>query len=430
MKKIFLFLVFFLSIFLFSKQTAFAATCTFDIKTPLINGATSFDVSIVSNKSLSPGVSYIVQYIGSSFESAGPSSIDVRTTDANGDIVYTKTTGSGSLSTGTFKIYVMRESDYGKPGTPAWSCVSSDFNVNDNTAGGTCNINVTSANGNKFSTADAVSFNVSFTNTQNDTRRVWIIDNNGNEISNSKFPDPLRGNNCLTFDQLKSVALGTFDAGNYAIRIGTSCHWPDVACEQKFPITASGGTPPTGSTACNACPANCTFSGTEAKPVCTPTSSAPSGTNCTVITRYCGDAALCDPNHVYGCMGGNSGAPGGGGIIGGADWKTPPDVCKKDFNAPSGYTCTTAIGNIQTSAAGFINSIMSLILSLVGGIAVILIIISGYRLMISQGNPENLKSAKEQLTAAIIGLLFVIFALVFLGVIGVNILGLPGFNLQ
>jgi hypothetical protein len=71
---------------------------------------------------------------------------------------------------------------------------------------------------------------------------------------------------------------------------------------------------------------------------------------------------------------------------------------------------------------------MGLILSIVGGIAILLIIISGYRLMVSQGNPEGIKSAREQLTAAIIGLLFVIFALVFLEVIGVNILGLPGFS--
>lgn len=123
-----------------------------------------------------------------------------------------------------------------------------------------------------------------------------------------------------------------------------------------------------------------------------------------------------------GCTTGNP----DGGIIGGPGWTNPPDVCKPD--ASNAYVCNTAIGNIQTSAAGFVNSIMSLILSIVGGIAVILIIVSGYRMMISQGNPENIKNAKDQLTAAIIGLLFVIFALVFLSVIGVNILGLPGFK--
>lgn len=110
-----------------------------------------------------------------------------------------------------------------------------------------------------------------------------------------------------------------------------------------------------------------------------------------------------------------------GGVIGDGTYPTPPPVCINGV-------CQTAIGNIQTSAAGFVESIMGFVLSIVGGIAVILIIISGYRLMVSQGNPENIKNARDQLTAAIIGLLFVIFALVILEIIGYNILGLPGFN--
>jgi uncharacterized membrane protein YqhA len=92
------------------------------------------------------------------------------------------------------------------------------------------------------------------------------------------------------------------------------------------------------------------------------------------------------------------------------------------------YNCDTAVGNILTSPKDFVQTIMGLILSVVGGVAILLIMLSGYRLMVSQGNPENIKSAKEQLTAAIIGLLFIIFSLVILQVIGVNILGLPGFN--
>jgi hypothetical protein len=92
------------------------------------------------------------------------------------------------------------------------------------------------------------------------------------------------------------------------------------------------------------------------------------------------------------------------------------------------YNCDTAVGNILTSPKDFVQTMMGLILSVVGGVAIILIILSGYRLIISQGNPENIKNAKEQLTAAIIGLLFIIFSLVILQIIGVNILGLPGFN--
>lgn len=123
--------------------------------------------------------------------------------------------------------------------------------------------------------------------------------------------------------------------------------------------------------------------------------------------------------------------PGGGGIFSG-DFSGPPPPAVCDLHGSSShpeYTCHTAIGDIKTSPGGFVESIMQFVLTLAGGIAVLLIMISGYRLIASQGNPEKLQGAREQLTAAIVGLLFVIFAVVILETIGFNILGLPGFGL-
>jgi hypothetical protein len=48
--------------------------------------------------------------------------------------------------------------------------------------------------------------------------------------------------------------------------------------------------------------------------------------------------------------------------------------------------------------------------------------------MTSQGNPEKVQAAREQLTSAIVGLLFIIFSLAILTIIGVDILKLPGFT--
>lgn len=87
--------------------------------------------------------------------------------------------------------------------------------------------------------------------------------------------------------------------------------------------------------------------------------------------------------------------------------------------------CKTAIGPLSTNYVKFVKDIFSVLLALVGGISVLLIIISGYKLIASRGNPEQVKGAQEQFTAAIVGLLFVIFSLVFLEVIGISILGLP-----
>lgn len=115
--------------------------------------------------------------------------------------------------------------------------------------------------------------------------------------------------------------------------------------------------------------------------------------------------------------------------LGDPDPNAPPPPCAK--LSPDGKQClevTTAIGNIGTSPEKFIGSVFSLLLGISGGIALILIITSGYKLMASQGEAEAAKEAREMLTSAIVGLLFIIFSFVILQIIGVTILKIPGFS--
>jgi hypothetical protein len=99
----------------------------------------------------------------------------------------------------------------------------------------------------------------------------------------------------------------------------------------------------------------------------------------------------------------------------------PLSICKDN-------SCQTALGALPTTLSSLLTTVFSIALSIAGVLALVLIIISGYRLMISQGNPEQVKGAREQLTAAILGLLFIIFSLVILQVISTNILKIPGFG--
>ncbi len=121
-----------------------------------------------------------------------------------------------------------------------------------------------------------------------------------------------------------------------------------------------------------------------------------------------------------------------GGALGGSgnpDNPIPPTPCKAEANVSGKCTIVdTALGPIGTDPQSLIKSVFGLILSISGGIALLLIIISGYKILASQGNPEALKGAREQLTAAIVGLLFIIFALVILQIIGYDILRIPGFG--
>ena len=91
-------------------------------------------------------------------------------------------------------------------------------------------------------------------------------------------------------------------------------------------------------------------------------------------------------------------------------------------------TFATGFGSIATDPAGFVQSIFALLLSVSGGVALLLIIRAGYQLLTSQGKPEQLQAGRDQLIAAIVGLVFLIFSLVLLQLIGVDILHLPGFS--
>lgn len=100
------------------------------------------------------------------------------------------------------------------------------------------------------------------------------------------------------------------------------------------------------------------------------------------------------------------------------------NTTKKD----NSFTCLTAIGPIRTSPTNFITNAIQLVLGLGGGILLLFLIINGYRLMASQGDPEKVKEARESIVSAIAGLLLVIFSIALLQLITVDILGIPGFT--
>lgn len=107
--------------------------------------------------------------------------------------------------------------------------------------------------------------------------------------------------------------------------------------------------------------------------------------------------------------------------------KQKPYIIAKD-NYVQCVEADSAIGGISTDPVGFIKKLFAVLLSLAGGVVVIMLILSGYKLMMSSGNPEKVKEAQESITSAIVGLLFIIFSLVILQFIGVDLLHLPGFK--
>lgn len=102
--------------------------------------------------------------------------------------------------------------------------------------------------------------------------------------------------------------------------------------------------------------------------------------------------------------------------------------CTDDPKDITNYGIVTAIGCIHTNPATLVKDILTFVVGIGGGLAFLLMVVGAFQMIASQGNPDQLNAGRERLTNAVIGLLFVIFAVLFLQIIGVDILKIPGFE--
>lgn len=86
----------------------------------------------------------------------------------------------------------------------------------------------------------------------------------------------------------------------------------------------------------------------------------------------------------------------------------------------------TAIGCVPADPVLLINGFLRVSALASGGIALLLMVFGSLQMMTAAGNPETLKKGREQFTSAVIGLLFIIFSVLLLQIIGVNILDIEG----
>lgn len=94
-------------------------------------------------------------------------------------------------------------------------------------------------------------------------------------------------------------------------------------------------------------------------------------------------------------------------------------------NGDSGIN--TAIGCIPIGSGNeFVEWLFPKLLGIMGGIAFLLMLYGGFLVITSAGNQEKLKSGQETITSAIAGLIFAIFSLFILQLIGIDILHIPG----
>lgn len=87
----------------------------------------------------------------------------------------------------------------------------------------------------------------------------------------------------------------------------------------------------------------------------------------------------------------------------------------------------TAIGCVPTYLPNFIVGLIRFLALIGGGITILLMAFGAFTMITSQGQEQQLRQGQEQLTAAIVGILFIIFSVLLLQVLGVQILQIPGF---
>lgn len=103
--------------------------------------------------------------------------------------------------------------------------------------------------------------------------------------------------------------------------------------------------------------------------------------------------------------------------------KNKCDVCLNDSKG-----IWTAVGCIPANAESITAAVIKIGIGLSGGITLIMILVASFKLSVSQGDPKAVNDAKERITSAIIGLIFIILSISILQFIGIKLLTIPGFG--
>lgn len=89
----------------------------------------------------------------------------------------------------------------------------------------------------------------------------------------------------------------------------------------------------------------------------------------------------------------------------------------------------TDLGDVGTaSPLEFVSNIYGIGLGLIGGVALLAIIYGGYLILSSQGEPRKIQDGKQYIFYAIIGMFMAFAGFAIYGVIGGDVLKIPGFK--
>lgn len=91
-------------------------------------------------------------------------------------------------------------------------------------------------------------------------------------------------------------------------------------------------------------------------------------------------------------------------------------------------TVPSELGCVPSNVVGFVGHYYGFGLSLIGGVALLLIMYGAYLVLTSAGNPKQVNNGKDYIGYALAGLLLAIFGYFFVEVLTIDILKIPGFG--
>lgn len=104
------------------------------------------------------------------------------------------------------------------------------------------------------------------------------------------------------------------------------------------------------------------------------------------------------------------------------------DISHGTTDTPTPYIYT-AIGCLRVdNFTTIVTTVLGLGAGIAGGVAILLIIYGSFMVITSGGNPQRLTAGKELITAAVMGLLLLLFGAFVLKLVGIDILRIPYFG--
>lgn len=110
------------------------------------------------------------------------------------------------------------------------------------------------------------------------------------------------------------------------------------------------------------------------------------------------------------------------------NWDSCMDCLYEDDGSEVKSSYYTVIGCLSTRPEYFVNSLLSLAISIAGGTAFLSMLYGSLIILTSKGYPEKLKIGKDLIASSIFGLILIIFSVFLLRLVGYQILKIPGFT--